>query len=115
MSSVDTAVRRLIARQVDHPVVSLYLDLDPERFATPPARASLIRSLLDEAHARGRAAEASATTTAGAARGSRADRGFFPRAEAPFQGHAGAGDLLLVRDDLFEVVQLTRPVAGSRG
>jgi peptide subunit release factor 1 (eRF1) len=31
-------------------VLSLYLDLDPQRFATPPARASEIDSLLDSAH-----------------------------------------------------------------
>src|SRR5271166_5602509 len=31
-------------------VLSLYLDLDPHRFATPPARASEIDSLLDGAH-----------------------------------------------------------------
>jgi peptide chain release factor subunit 1 len=31
-------------------VLSLYLDLDPERFATAPARASEIDSLLDSAH-----------------------------------------------------------------
>jgi hypothetical protein len=37
-----------------HIVTSLYLDLDPERFATPPARASQIRSLLDQARRLGR-------------------------------------------------------------
>ncbi len=31
-------------------ILSLYLDLDPHRFATPPARASEIDSLLDGAH-----------------------------------------------------------------
>jgi peptide chain release factor subunit 1 len=30
-------------------VLSLYLDLDPAQFATPPARATAVRSLLDEA------------------------------------------------------------------
>src|SRR5579859_5245109 len=47
VSSVER-VRRLIEHRGKHRVVSVYLDLDPERFATPPARASQIRSLLDE-------------------------------------------------------------------
>jgi hypothetical protein len=33
-------------------VLSLYLNLDPERFATPHARKSEIDSLLDDAHRR---------------------------------------------------------------
>jgi hypothetical protein len=47
VSSVEQ-VRRLIEHRGEHQVISLYLDLDPERFATPPARASQIRSLVDE-------------------------------------------------------------------
>src|ERR687893_1131029 len=44
------ALRRLAEVRLDRPVVlSLYLDLDPARFATPPARATAVRSLLDEA------------------------------------------------------------------
>ena len=43
-------LRRLSELRLDRPVVlSLYLDLDPSEFATPPARATAIRSLLDEA------------------------------------------------------------------
>src|SRR2546421_12500057 len=51
-SSVSSGLeeaRRLVQHRGEHPVISLYLDLDPERFATAPARASQIRSLLDEA------------------------------------------------------------------
>jgi peptide chain release factor subunit 1 len=45
-----TALRRLSEVRLDRPLVlSLYLDLDPSRFATPPARATEVRSLLDEA------------------------------------------------------------------
>jgi len=41
VSSVEAAGRakRLIEHATGHRVISLYLDLDPERFATPPARA----------------------------------------------------------------------------
>jgi peptide chain release factor subunit 1 len=43
-------LRRLSELRLDRPVVlSLYLDLDPGQFATPPARATAIGSLLDEA------------------------------------------------------------------
>jgi peptide chain release factor subunit 1 len=46
-------LRRLAQLRLDRPVVlSLYLDLDPTQFATPPARATAVRSLLDEAERR---------------------------------------------------------------
>jgi peptide chain release factor subunit 1 len=46
-------LRRLAQVRLDRPVVlSLYLNLDPSDFATPPARASAVRSLLDEADRR---------------------------------------------------------------
>ena len=46
-------LRRLAELRLDRPVVlSLYLDLDPSEFATPPARATAVRSLLDEAERR---------------------------------------------------------------
>src|ERR1700761_964937 len=40
-------VRSLLQRTGTHPVISLYLDLDPEQFPTPKARDSQITSLLD--------------------------------------------------------------------
>jgi peptide chain release factor subunit 1 len=47
------ALRRLAEMRLDRPLVlSLYLDLDPSRFATPPARATEVRSLLDDADRR---------------------------------------------------------------
>jgi peptide chain release factor subunit 1 len=46
-------LRRLAEVRLDRPIVlSLYVDLDPAQFATPPARATAIRSLLDEAERR---------------------------------------------------------------
>jgi peptide chain release factor subunit 1 len=46
-------LRRLAEMRLDRPIVlSLYLDLDPAEFATPPARATAVRSLLDEAERR---------------------------------------------------------------
>jgi peptide chain release factor subunit 1 len=44
------AVRRLAEMRLDRPVVlSIYLNLDPSEFATPPARATAARSVLDGA------------------------------------------------------------------
>src|ERR1700761_6527434 len=39
--------RSLVQRTGSHPVVSLYLDLDPEQFPTPKARESQTTSLVD--------------------------------------------------------------------
>lgn len=49
MSSA-AAARTLLERDGHGPVISLYFDLDPERFATAPARATQARSLIDAAH-----------------------------------------------------------------
>ena len=49
MSAIAPVARRLLERTGDHPIISLYFDLDPERFATAPARASQARSLIDKA------------------------------------------------------------------
>jgi peptide chain release factor subunit 1 len=46
-------LRGLAELRLDRPVVlSLYLNLDPSQFATPPARKTSVRSLLDEAERR---------------------------------------------------------------
>jgi peptide chain release factor subunit 1 len=50
--TLDT-LQRLARIQADgERVLSVYFNLDPERFATPPARASQLRSLVDEARRR---------------------------------------------------------------
>src|SRR5918997_4534824 len=50
--TAETARRLAETRAPSGRVVSLYLDLDPAEFATPAARASAIRSLLDDADRR---------------------------------------------------------------
>src|SRR3954464_13171040 len=51
-------LRRLAGIRLERPLVlSLYLNLDPAEFATPPARATAVRSLLDEADRRVRDAK----------------------------------------------------------
>lgn len=51
MTEALKTTRRLLERTGQHPVLSLYFDLDPVEFATGPARASQLRSPIDEAMA----------------------------------------------------------------
>jgi peptide chain release factor subunit 1 len=112
MSAVDSA-RRLISRHPAHPVVSLYLDLDPERFATAPARSSQINSLVDEAH---REVEADEKLDHEDRQALREDldriREYLHSDDPPFQDARALAVFCSLRDDLFEVVQLTRPAEG---
>ena len=111
MTATTDAARRLLERSDGHPVVSLVFDLDPERFATEPARASQLRSLLDEAH-----------------RDSGDDRwpdhddrqrvredldrlqSYMQSGEAPISGARALA--VYFSGDLLDAVPLTRPVAG---
>jgi peptide subunit release factor 1 (eRF1) len=110
VSSVEQ-VRRLIEHRVKHRVISLYLDLDPERFATPTARASQIRSLLDEA---GRDVERLDGLDHEDKVALREDLkqidAFLGSPQAPFKGARSLALFCSGRDGLFEAVQLTRPV-----
>jgi peptide subunit release factor 1 (eRF1) len=94
-------------------VISLYLDLDPERFATPPARASQIRSLLDQAAREIDRLDGLAHEERVALREDvkRIDA-FLSSQEAPFKGARSLALFCSSADDLFEAVQLTRPVPG---
>jgi peptide chain release factor subunit 1 len=114
VSTVEQAARRLVAHGPGHRVISLYLDLDPERFATAPARASQIRSLIDEA-----AREVDRRSDLGhedrTALREDLDRVrdyLLSRGEGgtPFKGARGLAVFCSSRDDLFETVQLPRPV-----
>jgi len=112
MSVVDAA-RSLIEQRPAHRVVSFYLNLDPERFATPRARASQIRSLVDEAR---REVERDETLDHGELLALRGDfdriDSYLHSLEAPFEGAQALAVFCSIRDDLFEVVQLPRPVEG---
>jgi peptide subunit release factor 1 (eRF1) len=88
--------------------ISFYLNLEPTEFATPPARASAIRSLLDEAEKKVKEVEGGT-----ADRGLRADveraREFFSR-DLPADGARGLAVFCSGERDLFEVIRLPRPV-----
>jgi len=111
--SVVQAARRLVEQRTTHPVVSVYLDLDPERFATAPARASQIRSLIDGAR---REVDRDDTLSHDDLIALREDleqiRRYLLSREPPFQGARALAIFCSGRDELFEVVQISRPVEG---
>ena len=110
MSVVDAA-RELVELQPRHRVVSVYLDLGPERFATAPARASQIRSLVDEARREVDADEALGHEEKTALREDlqRIDA-YLSSREAPFRGARSLAVFSSVRDGLFEALQVPHPV-----
>lgn len=88
--------------------ISFYLNLEPTEFATPPARASAIRSLLDEGEKKVKEVEAGAADRALRADFERA-REFF-NGDLPADGARGLAVFCSGSDDLFEVIRLPRPV-----
>jgi peptide chain release factor subunit 1 len=104
-------LRRLAGVRLDRPIVlSLYLDLDPAQFATPPARATAVRSLLDEAERRLREGD-------GLAHEDRADlQASLERAaqllerDLPTEGAHAVAVFSSNASGLFEVLALPRPV-----
>jgi peptide chain release factor subunit 1 len=105
--------RRLVEHSGEHHVVSLYLDLDPEHFATAPARASQIRSLIDEGR---RMVEADDALDHQDKVGLREDlqrvESFLGGPEAPFKGARALAVFCSSADGLFESVQLSHPAPG---
>jgi len=88
--------------------ISFYLNLEPSEFATPPARASAIRSLLDEGEKKLKEEE-----NGRADRSLRQDfqrvRDFFG-GSLPTEGAQGLAVFCSSAADLFEVIRLPRPV-----
>jgi peptide chain release factor subunit 1 len=114
VSTVVLAAKRLLERRPSHRVISLYLDLDPERFATPQARASQVRSLIDQASRLIEREPKLGHEEKVALREDveRVDR-YLSSGEAPYQGARSLAVFCSGRDGLFETVQLPRPVPGS--
>jgi peptide chain release factor subunit 1 len=114
VSTAEQTARRLVEHGARHHVISLYLDLDPERFATAPARASQVSSLIDQA---AREVDRRTDLEHGDRTALRADldrlRDYLLSRGAgvpPFKGARALGVFCSSRDDLFETVQLPRPV-----
>jgi len=104
-------VRRLAELREERPVVlSLYLDLDPREFATPPARATAVRSLLDDAErALGAREDLSHQDRAGVQEALGRVKRFMER-DLPSDGAQGVAVFASGASGLFETVSLPRPV-----
>ncbi len=104
-------VRRLSELRLDRPVVlSLYLDLDPAEFATPPARATAIRSLLDEADRRLRDRDDLSHDERAELNASLERAQTLLESDLPAEGAHGVAVFASRSADLFEVLRLPRPV-----
>jgi peptide chain release factor subunit 1 len=111
--SVLDAARRLVEHRTGHPVITVYLDLDPEHFATPAARASQVGSLVDRA---GREIDADPGFGHEERVALREDlariSSYLLSREPPFKGARALAVFCASRDGLFEAVQLLRPIEG---
>jgi peptide chain release factor subunit 1 len=113
VNGVAHTAKRLVEHRAGHPVISVYLDLDPERFATAPARAVQIRSLIDEAARDVDRADALSHEDRTALREDlRRIDAFLNSREPPFQGSKALAVFCSSRDGLFETVQLRESVPG---
>jgi peptide subunit release factor 1 (eRF1) len=113
VNTVVQAARRLVEHRAGRRVVSLYLDLDPERFATAPARAAQVRSLIDEA---AKELENGGDFSREDRLGLREDleqvKDYLLSREPPFSGARALAVFCCGRDGLFETIKLMRPVPG---
>jgi peptide chain release factor subunit 1 len=107
-------LRRLAEIRLDRPLVlSLYLNLDPAEFATPPARATAVRSLLDEAERRIRDFEDLSHEERMALRDSLERAAALLQGELPSEGALAVAVFAAEPVALFEALKLPRPT-GSR-
>ena len=104
-------LRRLAELRLDRPVVlSLYLNLDPSEFATPPARKTAVRSLVDEAERRLRERNGLSHEDRVALQASLERASNFLENELPTDGAHGVAVFSSQAADLFEALKLPRAV-----
>jgi peptide chain release factor subunit 1 len=104
-------LRRLAEIRLDRPVVlSLYLDLDPTEFATPPARATAVRSLLDESDRQVRDRRDLPHEERMDLRASLERASSVLEGDLPAEGAQGLAIFVAESAELFEVLKLPRPV-----
>ena len=104
-------LRRLAELRLDRPVVlSLYLNLDPSQFATPPARKSSIRSLLDDAERRVRDRDGLSHEDTAALQASLERVRAFLENDLPSDGAHALAVFASEHNDLFEPLKLPRAV-----
>jgi peptide chain release factor subunit 1 len=104
-------LRSLAELRLDRPVVlSLYLNLDPSQFATPPARKTSVRSLIDEAERRLRERNGLTHEDKTALQASLERASDFLENNLPSDGAHGLALFASERNDLFEALKLPRAV-----
>jgi hypothetical protein len=104
-------LRSLAELRLDRPVVlSLYLNLDPSQFATPPARKTSVRSLLDEAERRLREGNGLSHDDKKALQASLGRAAAFLENDLPSDGAHGLALFASEPNDLFEALKLPRSV-----
>jgi peptide chain release factor subunit 1 len=104
-------LRSLAELRLDRPVVlSLYLNLDPSQFATPPARKTSVRSLLDEAERRLREGNGLSHDDKMALQASLGRAAEFLENDLPSDGAHGLALFASEPNDLFEALKLPRSV-----
>jgi peptide chain release factor subunit 1 len=104
-------LRRLAELRLDRPVVlSLYLDLNPTEFATPPARATAVRSLLDDAERKVRERDTLPHSDRMALEGALQRSRVFLERELPTDGAHAVAVFASEPVNLFETLRLPRSV-----
>jgi peptide chain release factor subunit 1 len=104
-------LRSLAELRLDRPVVlSLYLNLDPSQFATPPARKTAVRSLVDEAERRLREGNGLSDEDKVALQSSLQRATAFLENELPSDGAHGLALFASEPSDLFKALKLPRSV-----
>jgi peptide chain release factor subunit 1 len=104
-------LRSLAELRLDRPIVlSLYLNLDPSQFATPPARKTSVRSLIDEAERRLRERNGLSHEDKAALQSSLDRASAFLENDLPSDGAHGLAVFASERGDLFEALKLPRSV-----
>jgi peptide chain release factor subunit 1 len=104
-------LRSLAELRLDLPVVlSLYLNLDPSQFATPPARKTSVRSLLDEAERRLRDGNGLSHDDKMALQASLERAGGFLENDLPSDGAHSLAVFASEPAGLFEALKLPRSV-----
>src|SRR5829696_6465295 len=105
-------LRRLAELRLDRPLVlSLYLDLDPSEFATPPARATAVRSLLDQAERRVRETDGMAHGDRVALEATLRKASDFLEHHLPAEGAHGVAVFASEPAGLVEAIKLPRSVS----
>ena len=107
---LEAETPRRLAEVSEGPVLSLYLDLRPSEFATPPARTTAIRSLLDDAGRQVASAGLGHDAEAALRKDLEQVRQYLERGALPANGARALAVFRSSRADLFDVVKLPRPV-----